>query len=186
MGNYTPIREDCQYPISDFYPKRENFKVNLTKPASNLGEYIYAIWERHNRQRRLSFREMSLEAGLSENMVYKLVFEPRGARPETLKAIADRWGTLEDYVEMMRLAGHPLPDELVRHDGHELKESTYRRYLAQQVDKDPTLGDLLQVYNELPPEGREELVADAKKLLGRVLRDKMRRLGLLSDTAESE
>lgn len=123
---------------------------------------------------------MAEDAGLSPSAISGIIKQGRGATPETIKAIADKWGTIEDYVEMMRLAGHPLPDELLPVPASGvLKESRFQRYLEQQIDKDPTLGDLLQIYNELPPEGRKELVAEAKKLARQAIRDKMRRLGLL-------
>jgi len=54
-------------------------------------------------------RQMAIQAGIGENLVYGIIKEGKGARPETLKALADRWGTEKDYWRMMELAGHPVP-----------------------------------------------------------------------------
>jgi len=59
---------------------------------------------------RLSMRQMALDAGLGESTVSSIIQREAGARPETLKALADRWGTEEDYRELMRLAGHPVTE----------------------------------------------------------------------------
>lgn len=72
-----------------------------------LGEYIERIREKHP---RLSMRKMALEAGLNGNAVQQIVSGRTGASPAVLKAISDRWGTDDDYRELMRLAGHPLPE----------------------------------------------------------------------------
>jgi transcriptional regulator with XRE-family HTH domain len=73
---------------------------------TSLGEYIETMRAKHP---RLSRRQMALEAGLSESLITGIVNKGLGARPETLKALADRWGTPEDYAIMLTLAGHPLP-----------------------------------------------------------------------------
>jgi hypothetical protein len=74
---------------------------------TTLGEYIDKMRQRHP---RLSRREMSLGAGLSQSLIAKIITEDAGARPETLRKIADSWGNDDDYIIMMELAGHPLPD----------------------------------------------------------------------------
>jgi transcriptional regulator with XRE-family HTH domain len=73
-----------------------------------LQEYVEAMLARHE---RLSLRQASLEAGLSSSSVSNLLRrkDPK-PDPRTLKKLADRWGTFEDYQELMRLAGHPVPD----------------------------------------------------------------------------
>ncbi len=74
-----------------------------------LGDYIEEIRQRHS---RLSVRKMAMESGVPESTLRRIISDDRwGARPENLKALADRWGTDEDYRELMRLAGHPLPEE---------------------------------------------------------------------------
>ena len=74
---------------------------------STLGDYLEQMRLRHP---RLSMRRMALDAGVGESVVNGIVKLGMGARPETLKALADRWGTPADYSAMLRLAGHPVPE----------------------------------------------------------------------------
>jgi transcriptional regulator with XRE-family HTH domain len=77
---------------------------------NELGDYLEKMRQRHP---RLSMRRMALEAGVSENRVRNIIKGIRtGARPETLKALADRWGTEDDYYELMQLAGYPVPESI--------------------------------------------------------------------------
>jgi hypothetical protein len=55
-------------------------------------------------------RQMAIEAGVGESIVNGIIKRGMGARPETLKALADRWGSEGDYRELMRLAGYPVPE----------------------------------------------------------------------------
>lgn len=72
-----------------------------------LQDYLANMLSRHP---GLSMRQASLQAGLNENSVQQILkathFTPK---PQTIKALADQWGTQEDYVNMLRLAGHSLP-----------------------------------------------------------------------------
>jgi hypothetical protein len=76
---------------------------------TELGDYLDQMRQKHP---RLSMRQMALGAGIGESIVRGIIKENRGARPETLKALADRWGTEEDYHELMQLAGYPVPESL--------------------------------------------------------------------------
>lgn len=75
---------------------------------NKLGEYLDQMRQKHP---RLSKRQMALSVGLSENAVAQIIRGEMGARPTTLKALADQWGTPDDYRAMMQLAGHPLPND---------------------------------------------------------------------------
>lgn len=72
-----------------------------------LTEYLKAMLARHE---RLTYRQASLQAGLSPSAVANLLRRenPR-PDPRTIKKLTDRWGTFEDYQELLRLAGHAVP-----------------------------------------------------------------------------
>jgi hypothetical protein len=58
---------------------------------------------------------MAMDAGLSENAVYRIVKYGKGANPATLKALADTWGRTPDeratdYRELMTRAGYDVPE----------------------------------------------------------------------------
>ena len=108
-----------------------------------LADYIEEIRERHP---RLSQRQMALKAGLSESLLTSIINREAGARPSTLKAIADRWGTPEDYVTMLKLAGHPLPASTPEPD-------------------DAGWPELRRIYTSASAENRERIRALAKALL---------------------
>ena len=67
-----------------------------------------------------------------------------GARPITLKILADKWGTTEDYLEMMRLAGHPIPDQTTRP--------------ISSLTEDQVTRELLDCYSRLPPDVQDDLL----------------------------
>lgn len=77
---------------------------------TDLGQYLNEIRKRHP---RLSMRRMAIDAGLGESIVNGIINRGMGARPETLKALTDRWGTEADYRQLMQLAGHPLPEDTI-------------------------------------------------------------------------
>lgn len=58
----------------------------------------------------LSARQMSEEAQLANNAVTAILSGKTNPTPYTIKKLTDKWGTQEDYLAMMRLAGH-LPPE---------------------------------------------------------------------------
>jgi len=80
-------------------------------------------------------RRMALEAGVGESIVNGIIKLGMGARPETLKALADRWGTPADYAAMMRLAGHPVPNGI----------------------SDPGTREMLQLYEQMSSDQRDYL-----------------------------
>lgn len=122
-----------------------------------LSEYLETMRRRHP---RLSWRQMALAAGVSESVLYGLVRRRTGARPETLKAIADAWGTDEDYRQLMEMAGHPLPEDELTADEREVVE----RYRQMEPVNQRVVQQLMSL--EMPP--------------GELL-DRLRRLGTLSE-----
>lgn len=104
--------------------------------STPLGEHVLSIIRRHP---GLSMRRASIEAGLNENAIQQII---KGIRsnplPDTLKAIADTWGTPQDYYEMMRLAGYdtPLPPDV--DDPVEAKMLTLFKALSDE-EKDRVL-----------------------------------------------
>ncbi len=113
---------------------------------SELGDYVDRMRQRHP---RLSMRRMALEAGIGENRVRDIIKTDRGARPSTLKALADRWGSDEDYCEMMRLAGHPLVGQVAQEFGAEARE-------------------LLGLFEQLPPGDQRAVLILTRALLKHV------------------
>lgn len=77
--------------------------------CSELGEYLEQMRLRH--RPTPSMRKMSLEAGLGSSHARMIIKEGRGASPQTLKALSDRWGEPGDYERLLKLAGHPMPGE---------------------------------------------------------------------------
>lgn len=79
--------------------------------ANSVGEYLDEMRFRHRMGRRiLSMSQMALEVGLSINAVQQIISgKVKQPDPDTLRKLADRWGNNDDYRELMRLAGHPLP-----------------------------------------------------------------------------
>lgn len=75
--------------------------------VETLGEYVEKLLE----DAGVSHRQASRAAGLSDNVINQIVNgRVTSPDPETLRRIANRWGTEQDYFEMMRLAGHaPTP-----------------------------------------------------------------------------
>lgn len=80
---------------------------NEEKSITTVGEYIVEMLKRHP---GLSMRKASIKAGLNTNAIQQIINAKLTPRPNTIKALADMWGTLEDYVAMMRLAGYEVPD----------------------------------------------------------------------------
>lgn len=109
---------------------------------NTLGEYLNQIRLRHP---RLSMRRMSLECGLSENAVSKIIKGEFIPKPDTLKELVDRWGTPEDYRELLRLAGHPLPEPGIR--------------LPPEGDIDAALQIVREARDLLSVEAKDELIA---------------------------
>jgi len=115
----------------------------------DLATYLDEIRHRHRLGRKiLSKMQMSIEAGLSTNAVQQIVSGRTGASPATLKALCDRWGEPEDYRELLKLAGHPLPDdgwdELVEvfDDLSPDNRERVRKYAAKLVDEQPNDGGI--------------------------------------------
>lgn len=97
---------------------------------SELGEYLEAIRKRHP---RLSIRQMALQAKVGESVINGIIKHGKGARPKTLNRIADRWGNDKDYLTMMRLAGHPLPE---KEDRERSREAILEEILQLLVEAD--------------------------------------------------
>jgi len=84
--------------------------VTKRKTPSAAGEYLKQMLQRHP---GLKMSGMAREAGVSRGSLTKLISGARaGARPKTLKALTDRWGTDEDYRELLKLTGHPVPEPI--------------------------------------------------------------------------
>ncbi len=114
---------------------------------SGLGEYIDDMRKRHRLgQRILSKSQMAREAGLNINAVQQLIAGKMGASPTTLKALADVWGTDEDYPELMRLAGHPVAERVAYELGPEAQE-------------------LVGLFEQLSPDDRRRMLGIARALL---------------------
>lgn len=113
-----------------------------------LGDYLNEMRLRHP---RLSMRQMSLEAGLSPSVAEQIIKGATGARPKTLKALADRWGDDNNYRKLMDLAGHPLLGPSTRDD-----------------DETPTLRDLFAISRLLNSERQRGLLNYARFLLQEV------------------
>ena len=117
----------------------------MDKPQKEptLADYVLSIVRRH---RDISMREASKRAGLNENAIQQIA---NGNRPhprhDTLKAIADTWGTEHDYFEMCRLAGYPTP-------------------IPPGVNEDEI--KLLTMFRALPREGQEQLIETVTSLHG--------------------
>lgn len=79
-------------------------------PTISLAQYITEMLNRHP---GVSMRQFSLQAGLNENAVQQILkathFVPK---PQTIQALTDTWGTPEDYITLMKLAGHTIPATL--------------------------------------------------------------------------
>jgi hypothetical protein len=78
--------------------------TNTSSFEGDLADYVEMMVARHP---RLSHRQASVEAGLANNaitlIVNRQVIRPR---PDTLRKLAEKWGTDEDFYLMMSLAGH--------------------------------------------------------------------------------
>jgi transcriptional regulator with XRE-family HTH domain len=114
------------------------------KEPRTLGDYVLSIIHRHG---DVSMREASRRAGLNDNAIQQIA---NGDRPhprhDTLKAIADTWGTEHDYFEMCRLAGYPTPIPPGVNDEDEIR--------------------LLTMFRALPREGQEQLLETVTSLHG--------------------
>jgi hypothetical protein len=82
---------------------------------------------------------MAIKAEVGESIVHGIIKRGRGARPETLKQIADAWGTPEDYVRLMELAGHPVAEGRRRETGLDDEERELMRYYDQLSPEDQRL-----------------------------------------------
>jgi hypothetical protein len=95
-----------------------------------LGDYVWAVIQSHT---GLSMRQASIEAGLNENAIQQIVSGDRPhPRHDTLKAIADKWGTEHDYYEMCRLSGYPTPIPPNLEDDQEVAILTLFRSLSPE------------------------------------------------------
>ena len=80
----------------------------MTNSEMTLTEYLKAMLAQHE---RLTYRQASLQAGLSAIAIANLLRrENPKPDPRTIKKMTDRWGTFQDYQELLRLAGHPVPE----------------------------------------------------------------------------
>lgn len=133
-ANYKREPGESQGVLATFSRNRGNFNIVM----NTLSEYVRSMMQRHP---RLNPRQMAQEAGVGESTVYGILNKGHGAKPRTLRKLADAWGTDEDYHEMMRLAGHPMlePD------------------LGLNLDEGARL--ILQCYNELSNADRQRVVA---------------------------
>jgi transcriptional regulator with XRE-family HTH domain len=82
----------------------------MTNKPLDLSDYLRIILDRHP---GLSDRQAAVQAGLANNAVTQIVNRAiLRPRPSTLEALAETWGTPEDYRELMRLAGYRVPETL--------------------------------------------------------------------------
>ena len=76
-----------------------------------LSAYVQSMMDRYP---GLSYRKASEDAGLSNAVIGKIINMDGGKpTPKTLKKIAKKWGTDEDYRNLMRLAGYLPPEPAV-------------------------------------------------------------------------
>ena len=68
------------------------------KNITTIGKYILDMLSRHP---GLSMRQASVKAGLNMNAIQQIVNSDILPRPNTIKSLADTWGTPEDYVAML-------------------------------------------------------------------------------------
>jgi transcriptional regulator with XRE-family HTH domain len=79
--------------------------------STQLSDYLEKM--RQRRDPPLSMSLMSTEAGLSPSAVRQIIKgDIKKPNSDTLRKLADRWGTDEDYHQLMKLAGHRLPEEM--------------------------------------------------------------------------
>lgn len=126
--------------------------------SETVGEYIDQIRKRHS---RLSMRRMSLESGLSENIIGMVIRGEASISPSSLKRICDRWGTDEDYRHLMKLAGHPLPEEELTADQKQLLEW----WGGLSGETQATFVKVLKTVSEMLPEERIDLLAQIWQLV---------------------
>ena len=67
-----------------------------------LGQYVDHM---RKRQAGLTMDQMSLEAGLPPDTVRSIIQEGHQPALGTLQALSDRWGTAEDYRNLLQLLG---------------------------------------------------------------------------------
>jgi transcriptional regulator with XRE-family HTH domain len=103
---------------------------------TGLGEYLEAMRRCHP---RLSKRKMAIDAGVNESAVQQIIAGRTGASPSTLKSLADAWGTPEDYIRLMELAGHPVAEGRRREPGLDDEEKELMRYYDQLSPEDQRL-----------------------------------------------
>jgi hypothetical protein len=72
-----------------------------------LIDYLRKMMERYP---GLSARKMSIDAELANNAVTAILTGKTNPTPYTIEKLVSKWGTPEDYMTLMRLAGH-LPPE---------------------------------------------------------------------------
>jgi hypothetical protein len=78
---------------------------------------------------------MAHGANVTESVLYGIVRRGKGARPDTLKKIADTWGDENDYLRLLELAGHPLPETTHSEDSREaILEEIMRLVIEADVD----------------------------------------------------
>jgi len=93
----------------------KNFKVFAIDGGivMTLGEYIDKLRRRHKiGSRVLSKSQMAIDAGLGVSTIQQIIGGYTSASPTVLKQISDTWGDPDgsDYYNMMKLAGHPVPE----------------------------------------------------------------------------
>lgn len=81
--------------------------------GENLSEYVKRLIDKHP---GLSYRQASEDAGLSNSVVNQIIngtiVKPK---PETLRRLASKWGSEEDFLTMMAMAGHLKASEQDHH-----------------------------------------------------------------------
>jgi hypothetical protein len=73
-----------------------------------LIDYLRKVMERYP---GLSARKMSIDAELANNAVTAILTGKTNPTPYTIEKLVSKWGTPEDYMTLMRLAGHLPPAE---------------------------------------------------------------------------
>lgn len=125
----------------------------------DVGTYLDEMRKRHQ---RLSRRKMSLEAGLNAGAVQHIVDSRTKGRPETLKALCDRWGTDEDYRELMWLAGHPLPE---KEKPSEEEKELFNLWSDLSEEIRAVFIRLMELTPEMSPQKRASLIVRMWKLV---------------------
>jgi hypothetical protein len=130
-----------------------------------LIDYLRKMMERYP---GLSARKMSLDAELANNVVTLILGGKTNPTPYTIKKLTDKWGTPDDYLTMMRLAGHLPPKS--DNDKLDITADEWQGMNLIRVakGKEPidasVMEDFWRTWSGLSFEEREKLIKIAEKL----------------------